>query len=1350
MKIGFLKSSLFYFSTCLILMSSASFISNIILSVQAGSAVYDFIDHASEAQWSSGAGALPFPGDPSDSRGFAQYVNNALLEDGATWSRVLETHPQWVSNGYIMGRYPQQTVPNNVQLTARVGFLSGATGTDGVIFEVRFLDLQQNTYTVLSHVATYDGKLDPIVKDLGYLAGKTGYFILYVGAGQTSNRDWAVWAEARIETKPLPDLVITDVWESNGLIHYKAKNIGDAATTPPGMPAKSFRNCLSIDGKQVAKHAITQVLKPGEEAEGVFNYAWQPTPGEHIVNVCADCEQDIEESSEENNCLEEKWLKENLPDLIITEISCDRNNSVIRYAIKNIGSELAKGNHSTTLYVDGKEVAHDPVGVDLKPGENLESWFKDYKWPECHNITVKTCVDNFNQIKESDEKNNCLEKTCISYPIPILITSGPSAVSTTQDSATIKWVTNKNSDSMVVYSDRSTGEEKTVYDPNLVKDHALRITGLKPRTTYRFYVKSNDICGSSAVSKTMVFETASPPDEEKPSVTLLLPERLVGVVNILAHASDNVGVGGVMFSIDKAIKFIDFSSPYVWVCNTTLYPNGVHSFDATAFDTAGNRAFDVKNGTIANPLPDTNPPDVRIVSPSDEGTVHGLVRIEALIQDREYHATPAGHIQKAEFYIDGALVRRWEYSPFRYDFLRREVVTEPRTSSLSFTHLWNTTGLEPGSEHVIEVKAWDDSGNYGRDSIRASILRFEWAPPPLEYRIIGVNVTRNAVRHDIYQTTYLVTLFVSNIGTETLYNLTLRDDVCGFQVIPHTAFMSVRFVPSFWTSTVIFKPPGEAALPPGGVATLQYFAVPILFAPTIPDDCYIFGWLDTSVSFSCGGTNYGHSFQLRYHPGDLSTVLRSADYIIITHPSRLFSRNPDDEDGVNSLLVEMAELARLKSGVLGYLRGELTAHEIKKFISPSGAWASRLSPVFRDPNPERDRDAYVLIVGETEIVPSFNRVILNVSIPLSDNPYSDTCYNDHFPDIMVGRIVGDTARNLTTPIITSIDVATGRREFDRSDALVTTGPAGPWEEVWVRNGHVLADLLHTFQGASVSLRHTEYYDTEVNLLREALYILGTYWDLDPDTPTPGPPSELRRLVTNYVSLSRLVGVYNCLEAPGHTLDGAPCIKNHPPMDLATLRTLISKEDAEIIEAVRFGIRISGGALLLLPYNIYETDCRALSERGYQIKEAARGKDIIVFAGHGGPGSWACCLDAFIGWCGSTELYTDLPGHPLTFGDSAPVVSAAACSTGYYETTDIGDISISEAFLKNGAAIYMGATISVGDESDEFHYQLYGAEWTYRTIGKAFALSKRHLIRVNTAWLVYAYHYNLYGDPKFGD
>lgn len=794
--------------------------------MHAGTTVYDFITHAPEASWSSGAGLLKFPGNPANSSGFACYVNNALLEDSSTWQKVLETHPQWVGSGYIMGAYTQQTVPSNVQLTVRIGFLSGATGTDGARFEVYFdeyrgLNVAPLRHTILSQVATLDGRLDFITKDLGYLAGKKGNFILYVNAGQTSNRDWAIWAEARVETKALPDLVITDIWEKDNLIHYKVKNVGGAATS-----AKSFCNSLSVDEKQVAKHYINQVLQAGEEVEGAFDYTWQPAPGEHAVRVCADSEQDVDEANEQNNCLEEKWIKEILPDLVITEVICDRNNSLIGYVVKNIGGEIAKEGHKTTLYVDGKEITHDLVGVDLDPGDTYESWFKEYEWPECHNITVKVCADNYDQVKESDEGNNCLEKTCISYPISILITSGPNAVNATQDSAPIVWVTNKKSDSLVTYTDRTTGEENAVYDPSPVKNHQILLKGLKPRTTYRFYVVSKDQCGNSVISKSRVFETESPPDDESPSVSLFLPERLVGVVGILANASDNVGVGGVMFSIDNVIKLIDFSPPYVWVCNTTLFVNGVHGFSAKAFDAAGNEAIDVKNGTIDNPLPDTRPPDVSMVNPSDGETVSGLVRIEALIRDMEWHAVPAGHIHDAELYIDDILVRRWAYTPFHYDVFRRELVSVPPVSSLTFTHLWNATGLESGSDHTIEVRAWDDSENYGHASIRVRILQIEWVPPPLEYRIVNIEVTRDVVRHDIYQTTYFVTLFVKNTGTETLFNFTLGDYVSGFQVIPHTASMNVTFAPSFWTSIVIFKPDPRASLPPGGVATIRILPCP--------------------------------------------------------------------------------------------------------------------------------------------------------------------------------------------------------------------------------------------------------------------------------------------------------------------------------------------------------------------------------------------------------------------------------------------------------------------------------------------------------------------------------------------
>jgi len=1090
-------------------------INSIAIRVSAGTTFYDFIDHASEAQWSSGAGVLPFPGDPSDSRGFARYVYNALLEDGSTWSKVLETHPQWIPGGWIMGVYPQQTVPPNLQLTVRIGFLSGASGTDGAKFDVYFDEYRGMTaaplrHTILSKVATLDGKLDLITKDLSFIAGKKGNFILYVNAYNTSNRDWAVWAEARIETKPLPDLVITDVWESGGLIHYRVKNVGDAPTTPAGMPTKSFCNCLSIDGKQVAKHCITQLLQPGQEVEGVFDYVWQPTPGEHVVKVCADCEQNIEESSEGNNCLEEKWLKEKLPDLVITDIICDRNNSLIGYVLKNIGGEVAKGNHSTTLYVDGKEVAHDPVGVDLKPGDVFESWFRNYEWPECRNITVKVCADNFNQVKESDEGNNCLEKTCISYPVPIIIVSGPRAVNVTQDSVVVEWITNKNSDSAVVYSDRSTGDEKTVYDPSFVKNHAVKITGLKPRTTYRFYVVSKDRCGNAVISKTRVFETTSPPDTEKPSVTLFLPERLVGVVNILANASDNVGVEGVMFSIDEVVKFIDFSPPYVWVCNTTLFRNGAHSFDAIAFDAAGNRAVDVKNGTINNPMPDRTPPLVRIIKPSIEG-VHDLVEIEALIQDDSNATRPAGYIQRAELYIDGVLAKSWVYAPFHFNPFTGEVVTVPPASNLSFTHLWNATGLEVNSEHTIEVKAWDNSGNYGHDSMRVKISQIRLMLPIVgRMKIINIEVTRNVVRYDNW---FYVSLTIRNTGNVALERFEIIDPCTGFQAMPERpGDTSVTYNWIYRTSIVRITPLWER-LNPGESWTFHYYAVPIVFGAMPRFEVaseyrhklfsighpYSFGFsydpknFMTYVYFECEGVAYRRCFSLPYDmdnvdmdgngKSELQDAFDTVDYLIVTHPERLFANNPSDEDNVNLLLQRIAVLARIKHGVLGYLELD-TPEALKSLLTPDiyyytfrSTWVRRL-PAFQG-----RRNAYLLIVGEDDVVPAKNVIIDEENIICSDNYYADTVGDDGIPDLIVGRIVGDNARELIKPISASISVYLGLKEFNYLNVLAVTGYE--WGESFVADVENISRMLEE-QGFTVDRFHTDTYDITENFLQEAI------------------------------------------------------------------------------------------------------------------------------------------------------------------------------------------------------------------------------------------------------------------------
>jgi len=240
----------------------------------ADSVFYDFIAQAPSASWSSGAGNLPFPGSDSDSRGFALYRDNWQLEDNTIRSRVLETHPQWVSNGWIMGRYPELTVPSNAELKVTVGFLKGATASDGVTFEVRFeeflgLQVAPKVHSILSRKATYDGTLDSITADLGSVQGKTGNFVLYVSAGQSSGQDWAAWAEAKIEAEPDTTRPIVTISPSPAEVTTADTVTFTAQATDANSVAKIT---IFVNDQQVKECA-----PPSQKADGQGGKYWECT-----------------------------------------------------------------------------------------------------------------------------------------------------------------------------------------------------------------------------------------------------------------------------------------------------------------------------------------------------------------------------------------------------------------------------------------------------------------------------------------------------------------------------------------------------------------------------------------------------------------------------------------------------------------------------------------------------------------------------------------------------------------------------------------------------------------------------------------------------------------------------------------------------------------------------------------------------------------------------------------------------------------------------------------------------------------------------------------------------------------
>jgi hypothetical protein len=150
-----------------------------------------------DTQWLNGTIALPFPGEDGDYNGFANYLYDSYLENGRVYPRVLLTYPEWRNEyGSIVGIFKIENLAENAIFRAKVGFLEDAIQTDGVEFRV-FVNREPSFYA--TRRSYYDGRLDDLFLNLDRYAGQDVEIVLQVKTLRTSNQDWAVWVDPRIE-----------------------------------------------------------------------------------------------------------------------------------------------------------------------------------------------------------------------------------------------------------------------------------------------------------------------------------------------------------------------------------------------------------------------------------------------------------------------------------------------------------------------------------------------------------------------------------------------------------------------------------------------------------------------------------------------------------------------------------------------------------------------------------------------------------------------------------------------------------------------------------------------------------------------------------------------------------------------------------------------------------------------------------------------------------------------------------------------------------------------------------------------------------------------------------------------
>jgi uncharacterized repeat protein (TIGR01451 family) len=98
------------------------------------------------------------------------------------------------------------------------------------------------------------------------------------------------------------------------------------------------------------------------------------------------------------------------PDLVITEKweepvgPCTYQ---VSYTVTNVGTATAKAGHSTTLTVDKVVIEHKVVDVALSPEQSYTDTFKTVVACTPPSDQIEVCADNYNQVAELNEMNNC-------------------------------------------------------------------------------------------------------------------------------------------------------------------------------------------------------------------------------------------------------------------------------------------------------------------------------------------------------------------------------------------------------------------------------------------------------------------------------------------------------------------------------------------------------------------------------------------------------------------------------------------------------------------------------------------------------------------------------------------------------------------------------------------------------------------------------------------------------------------------------------------------------------------------------------------------------------------------------
>lgn len=198
-----------------------------------------------------------------------------------------------------------------------------------------------------------------------------------------------------------------------------------------------------------------------------------------------------------------------------------------------------------------------------------------------------------------------------------VITSGPTIVSITNQSAVIQWDTDEPSDSQIIYGTDAANLDKGDSRANLTKKHSLPLVGLTPSTAYTLQIRSKDDAGNTSTYSTAInFATKANPDTQlpvfdtPPAVGYSSDKKAVVQWKTDKLTDSQVTVVPVNFDEPPRIKDDGVLTDLHEISMTGLTPNKTYNATVTSTDLWGNTVTEFLGEFTTPPMPDSQVPSI--------------------------------------------------------------------------------------------------------------------------------------------------------------------------------------------------------------------------------------------------------------------------------------------------------------------------------------------------------------------------------------------------------------------------------------------------------------------------------------------------------------------------------------------------------------------------------------------------------------------------------------------------------------------------------------------------------------------------------------------------------------------